>query len=724
MATQGARGVTITNPLVLYRALLATNRIRPDPAQHRLAIHLQKLYDSLKDYEPTTEYSHRLQQISRAVGQDRAKSLDSGSIWSSVLSRKEKNNLALTRVFTSHEEALHLDSPKGLLLHGEVGTGKSLLIDLFAESLPNRKKKRVHFSIFMLEVLAQLEQLRRRRSVGKGLDDEHSLLWLARDMIQNSPILFVDEFQLPDRASSKILANLLTPFFQLGGVLIATSNRMPEELAKASGVEFAPPPSALDSLRWRFGLRGRGNMLGGKGDFGPFLEVLKARCEVWELGSGRDYRRESDADVTVSAASEAAREAAGEACTAGPGIWLPDLAEPAPSKSNTLPKKYYVKPSPTAPASDHETWLKNFHEAERQATGQALPTPWAPSVMRVFGRQVHVPRQSQGVTLWTFSELCNTHQLGPADYITLASTFHTLILTDVPVLTLLQKNEARRFITLLDALYEARCKLIITAAGGPDDIFFPEAQRPATEGAEKEQVNEDVIHSETFAEAYQDTVAPFRPNISSYEGSADDREPEPDLTHARLQGILAEDALEDDPPNRVRRGIASSSEEPRQDIGAARHAPNFQQTGAFTGEDERFAYKRARSRLWEMCSNRWWARNEEGWWRPVAKEVRRWESSVAEREREALVNSRTEGIDAKMGSASDIDEKKDEVLFRHGASPFRTHSEPPPKISWVHIWGTGVTWGKKAGAWGAGIAGLEQRKKEKEERHEKDSPSK
>lgn len=71
---------------------------------------------------------------------------------------------------------------------------------------------------------------------------EHSLIWLAKDMIEKSPVLFLDEFRLSDRAASKILSNLFTAFFQLGGVLIATSNRMPDELAKASGMDFTAPP--------------------------------------------------------------------------------------------------------------------------------------------------------------------------------------------------------------------------------------------------------------------------------------------------------------------------------------------------------------------------------------------------------------------------------------------------------------------------------------------------
>jgi len=164
-------------------------------------------------------------------------------LFSHLFSRKqERDTLALTRVLTSHEAAMNLDSPKGLLLHGEVGTDKSMLVDLLADSLPNRKKRRWHFNTFMLEMLARLEQLRQSRSLPESNDAEYSLIWLAKDLIDKSPILFLDEFQLPDRAASKILSNLFTTFFQLGGVLVATSNRMPDELLNASGMDFTAPP--------------------------------------------------------------------------------------------------------------------------------------------------------------------------------------------------------------------------------------------------------------------------------------------------------------------------------------------------------------------------------------------------------------------------------------------------------------------------------------------------
>lgn len=136
-AVPSSTGLTITNPLVLYRALLATKRIDPDPAQHRLAIHLQKLYDRLKDYEPVVEYSHRLSQISktlgnsgpRGAGQDVAPPPPSrrGILGSLFEQKPEREALALTRVLTSQEAAMELDSPKGLMLHGEVGTGAPYL---------------------------------------------------------------------------------------------------------------------------------------------------------------------------------------------------------------------------------------------------------------------------------------------------------------------------------------------------------------------------------------------------------------------------------------------------------------------------------------------------------------------------------------------------------------------------------------------------------------------
>ena len=138
--------------------------------------------------------------------------------------------------------------------------------------------------IYFRDIFAKLEQLRRNRFISSWdmslHQDDYPLLRLAKDMVQYSPILFLDEFQPPDRATSKIMSNLMTSFFQLGGVLIATSNRMPEDLGKAAGMEFPRPPPQLEALGWRFVMRGVGNLHARHGELGTFLEGLKARCET------------------------------------------------------------------------------------------------------------------------------------------------------------------------------------------------------------------------------------------------------------------------------------------------------------------------------------------------------------------------------------------------------------------------------------------------------------
>lgn len=136
--SSSSTGIAITNPLVLYRALLATKRVDPDPAQHRLAIHLQRLYENLKDYEPAVQYDHRLREISRTIGGLQEQSLSNDlsgdgkpdprgpGVLSSFFERKQtRDGMSLTKVMTSHESAMQMDSPRGLMLHGEVGTGKS-----------------------------------------------------------------------------------------------------------------------------------------------------------------------------------------------------------------------------------------------------------------------------------------------------------------------------------------------------------------------------------------------------------------------------------------------------------------------------------------------------------------------------------------------------------------------------------------------------------------------
>lgn len=611
-----------------------------------------------------------------------------------------------------------------------------MLVDLLADCLPNKKKSRWHFNTFMLETFAKLEQLRRSRSANFSAEwdqeAEHSLLWLARDMISTSPILFLDEFQLPDRAASKILSNLLTSFFQLGGVLIATSNRMPEELASASGVEFAAPPSSrLGLFGNKWGILGSSstvrkseNMFETRTDSASFLEVLRSRCEVFQMEGSKDWRRQESQIVLQRGKPAGAQGFQGLENMAAGNVGLgfeqslhvepQDLEsrENTPSRKSSTLKHYVVSPLPGS--YDERTQSDQLWAA---AVLDSIPgcasiedISWQSTSLRVYGRDLIVPRHFSGVTKWTFSELCCTN-LGPADYITIASRFHTLILENVPVLSLLQKNEARRLITLLDALYEAHCKLLIRAAAEPEALFFPEVQRPQSSSRETSNSlgSGDSVYPETFSEIYQDTTSPFRPNISSYASSA-----------SPLAYTFSSYSPSSYPPSQSTRSILADEDSdfgPTYGAGRRAHGPsdgvpgagneighqswpNFRHTGMFTGEDERFAYKRACSRLFELCSKKWWDR--EDWWKPLSADIRRWEGAPL-----AEVGKPSGTI---VNGSHPPGQKKDEDLFRHGASPFRTAVEPPPKFSWTHAWGL-MQWGKKAGAWGKGPEGLKDRPK-------------
>ncbi|MFN7178819.1 cell division protein ZapE [Hyphomonas sp.] len=153
--------------------------------------------------------------------------------------------------------------------------------------------------------------------------------------------------------------------------------------------------------------------------FLPFIDRLKERCEVMELASARDYR----VDRLVEAP-----------------VW-------------------YAPLGPGSTAALDLAWSRLTHGAEPQHI-----------VLTVKGRKLDVRREAAGVARFTFEELC-ARPLGPLDYLTLAANFHTVILEGVPLLTPDRRNEAARFVSLIDALYEARTKLVASAEAEPDRLY-------------------------------------------------------------------------------------------------------------------------------------------------------------------------------------------------------------------------------------------------------------
>jgi cell division protein ZapE len=161
--------------------------------------------------------------------------------------------------------------------------------------------------------------------------------------------------------------------------------------------------------------------------FLPFVDLVKEKLDVLQLDGGRDWRRQ---------------------------------------RLKTLPV-YHAPLGPTAERALDEGF------AALTAGAAAQPTS-----LTVQGRSLACSAAARGVARFTFEELC-ARPLGAADYLAIAAAFHTVVLSGVPVLGEDNRNEARRFITLIDALYEAKTKLILSAAAPPDRLY------PTGDGAEE-----------------------------------------------------------------------------------------------------------------------------------------------------------------------------------------------------------------------------------------------
>ncbi|WP_420329704.1 cell division protein ZapE [Pseudooceanicola atlanticus] len=275
------------------------------------------------------------------------------------------------------------EPPKGLYLWGGVGRGKSMLMDLFVESL-DVPVRRVHFHAFMQEIQNGLHEARKT-----GVED--SLAPVVDKVAEGLRVLAFDEMQITDIADAMIVGRLFESLMSKGVVIVTTSNRVPDDLYK----------------------HGLNRQL-----FLPFIALIKERLVVHELSSPKDYRqnRLSGGQVYFTPANAEAREAI-------EGIW-------------------------------------------QDLTGGAAE----PLELTVKGRKVTLPAYRNGVVRAGFHDLCG-QMLGPGDYLAVADAVKVLILENIPCLGRSNFNEAKRFVTLIDALYEAKVRLICSAADEPESLY-------------------------------------------------------------------------------------------------------------------------------------------------------------------------------------------------------------------------------------------------------------
>ncbi len=289
---------------------------------------------------------------------------------------------ARSGLFSRHKPA---PDASGLYLWGGVGRGKSMLMDLFFDTLEIEGKRRVHFHAFMQEVHAGIGRARKR-----GVDD--AIAPVAADIASGLRLLCFDEMQIGDITDAMIVGRLFERLFAAGVVVVATSNRPPRDLYK-------------DGLNRQL--------------FVPFIALLEARMKVVELASPRDWRQQRLAGRDV----------------------------------------FFTPAGPKAQAALDAIWS--------DLTGGAPH----PLTLRVAGRETVIERFSDGVARAGFWELCG-RPLGAADYLDLAGRIRMLILENVPILGSENYNEARRFVTLVDALYEARVRLAMSAADTPENLYI------------------------------------------------------------------------------------------------------------------------------------------------------------------------------------------------------------------------------------------------------------
>src|SRR5712675_1854055 len=336
-----------------YKTLVAAGAIEADPAEA-----LAALEQRLSDYKPV-----------RKLG-------------------------LLGRLFADTDEP----PPRGLYVHGDVGRGKTMLMDMFFQQSLVVHKRRAHFHEFMAEVHERIYGFRQNIARGEIADGDVIAL-TAASIFEQAWLLCFDEFHVTDIADAMILGRLFSKLFELGTVVVATSNVAPEDLYKG-GLNRAL--------------------------FVPFIAQIADHMDVLRLDARTDFRLEK---------------------LAGVKMWL-------------------VPADDAADAALDKAWAR--------MTGKA---PCKPRDISIKGRILHVPCSAQGVARFSFADICEK-PLAASDYLRLAHDYHTILIDRVPVMDYPERNAAKRFIALIDTLYDNAVKLMASAEADPVSLYL------ATEGNE------------------------------------------------------------------------------------------------------------------------------------------------------------------------------------------------------------------------------------------------
>ncbi|MDX3927590.1 MAG: cell division protein ZapE [Shinella sp.] len=334
-----------------------------------------------------------------------------------VVQRPARKSSALGWLFAARKPDM-ASAPKGLYIHGGVGRGKTMLMDMFFDLVPIRRKRRSHFHEFMADVHDRIHKHRQKLKNGETKQAD-PVPPVAASLIDEARLLCFDEFSVTDIADAMILSRLFGELFSKGCILVATSNVEPDNLYK-------------DGLN--------------RGLFLPFVDILRKNVEVLALDSLTDYRLEKDAGLPV----------------------------------------FRYPLGPEADAAMESAW-------RRETAGRAAGS----SEILIRGRTVPVPAAAGSCARFTFTDLCE-RPLGAADYLAILDRYDTLFVDHIPFLGPDKRNETKRFINLVDTVYDQGARLFASAAAAPEMLLVA---KKGTEGFEFDRTVSRLI--EIRSEEYQ-----------------------------------------------------------------------------------------------------------------------------------------------------------------------------------------------------------------------------
>lgn len=403
--------------LARYEELIKSGQKRDDPKQRAVIQKLDILQKTVEKYKPAPITSTPAQKSAPPKKDGMFSSLFGVSIAGGSRGSKPSTDPV--------QSSSSKNAPTGMYIFGGPGSGKSFLMDLFYEEVQVKNKDRVHFHEWMIEVhdklhkfstesakfektntawtAAAAKKMRESQKSSKSKDTNsaksgNDLVDRVADcMLEKAWLLCFDEFQVTHISDAIIMKRLFSVMFDKGAVVVATSNRTPDDLYK----------------------NGLNRPL-----FLPFIPLLKSKCDIVDIDSEVDYRligEFADDDYT---------------------------------------KVYYSPVEETRESVDKKfnRLVKNMITKDR--------------TISIQGRTLDIPESGElaSVARFKFADLCDK-PLGAGDYIALSSVFHTIFITDVPALTLQERDQVRRLITLIDTLYERKTKLIVNAERPPETLF-------------------------------------------------------------------------------------------------------------------------------------------------------------------------------------------------------------------------------------------------------------